>query len=114
MSLLTPTISTLRRYGLSIEEWRAMATAQDHVCYICNRLPPSNRLCIDHAHIPKWKKLPPEKRKLYVRGLLCSYCNLRLLPKGMTLSKAKSIVTYLEAFKSRLDTDLSKHTQLVS
>jgi len=97
-----PSKPTLKRYGLSLEEWKIMLGKQEGVCYVCRKEPPSQTLCIDHFHVPKWKKMPPEKRKLYVRGLLCAYCNLRLLRKGWTLEKLQRAVTYVQAFEEKL------------
>lgn len=45
--------------------------------------------------------MAPQEKKLYVRGLLCSYCNLRLLPRGMTAVKAKRIYLYLEEWDAK-------------
>lgn len=93
-----PTKATLKRYGLSLEEWAGLLERQGDVCYVCRAVPDSGRLCVDHFHVAKWKRMPPEKRKQYVRGLLCSYCNRRLVAKGMTAVKAQRIADYLGAF----------------
>jgi hypothetical protein len=90
-----PSKATLKKYGLSLAEWLGMAEMQGGVCFICQKEPKSGILCVDHLHIKGWKKLAPVLRKKYVRGLLCSYCNLRLLSKGMTLEKAVRILAYL-------------------
>lgn len=97
-----PTKATLRRYGLSLAEWQAILEAQGWVCAVCERVPQSGRLCVDHYHRRGWKVSPPDVRKRDVRGVLCSYCNLRLVAKGMTLSKARNIVRYLEAFQRKV------------
>jgi hypothetical protein len=96
-----PKKATLKRYGLSLEEWKAMLEEQGGVCAVCQKVPPNGRLCTDHHHAPKWKKMPPEQRKRYVRGLLCAYCNLRLLRKGWTLDKLKRAVVYIEKYESK-------------
>ena len=59
---------------------------QGGVCAICKRVPPSLRLNIDHEHVKGWKKMPPEQRKQYVRGLLCFQCNRLCLQKSNNLS----------------------------
>jgi hypothetical protein len=100
--LITPTKQTLKRYGLSLEEWQAMADEQNHACYVCCVPPKKGRLCIDHQHVRGWKKMPPEKRKLYVRGLLCFLCNTQYLGRGITIAKAHKIVEYLERFNARM------------
>ena len=75
-----------------------MLIKQDGKCFICEKEPKKGRLCIDHFHVPGWKKLPPERRVLWVRGLLCWYCNNRFLSRGIDVRKSKKIVEYLEAF----------------
>jgi Recombination endonuclease VII len=52
-----------RRYGLSVEDFEAMVTAQHGACGICQR-PFRSTPCIDHCPLTGW-----------VRGLLCSPCN---------------------------------------
>lgn len=97
-----PSKATLKKYGLSIKEWRNLLQLQGSVCFICEKVPPSNRLCIDHLHVKGFKKMKPEKRKQFVRGLICTHCNYRLVHKSMTLPKARNIVKYLERFEYNL------------
>lgn len=99
--IIPPKKATLKRYGLTLEEWNTMLERQGGVCAICKKEPPNGRLCTDHDHVKKWKKMPPEKRKLYVRGLLCAYCNLRLLRKGWTLEKLERAVDYVKQYEAR-------------
>lgn len=98
-----PSKQTVKKYGLTLPEWRDILARQGGVCYICEKVPPSGILCVDHFHAKGWKKMPPEERKRYVRGLLCAYCNLRLLRKGWTLEKLKRAVLYVAAFEQRLE-----------
>jgi hypothetical protein len=53
-------------YGISLEEYRAMETAQAFVCAICSQ-PAEDTLCVDHCHSTS-----------KVRGLLCRKCNTGL------------------------------------
>ena len=80
-----------------------MADRQGHVCFVCRLPPTKGRLCIDHEHIKGWKKMPPEKRKLYCRGLLCFFCNTRLLGRSINIAKAKNVLLYLEEHRDRLN-----------
>jgi hypothetical protein len=96
-----PTAGTLKKYGLSVEEWRAILRRQGGRCAICRRLPKSGRLAIDHQHVPKWRKMKPEERKQFVRGLCCFLCNGKCVSKWVTLERAQNIVAYLEAYGSR-------------
>jgi hypothetical protein len=98
--VILPRKETLKKYGLSLQDWTELYALQDGKCFICER--PMERPCVDHFHIRNWKKMKPEKRRLYVRGLLCVYCNRRLLGRGMSLQRAKRIVLYLERFEKKL------------
>jgi hypothetical protein len=98
--MILPSLATLRKYGLSLQDWQEMYNLQDGKCFICER--EMERPCVDHFHIRNWRHMKAEKRKLYVRGLLCVYCNRRLLGRGMNLQRARRIVIYLERFENKL------------
>lgn len=97
----TPSIATLKKYGLSEAEWRVILDSQGGVCFVCQKEPTKGRLCIDHEHVKLWKKMPPEKRKLYVRGLLCWVCNHYYLGRGISIPKAHRVALYLEQFEEK-------------
>ena len=99
--IVTPTPLTLRKYGLSRDEWTAMLEAQGGTCAVCLYDPPSGRLVIDHEHVPKWKKMAPEQRKQYVRGLLCWTCNRYFLARGATEFKLARAAEYLKRYHLR-------------
>jgi len=67
-----------KTYGISLSTFNRMLEDQKGVCYICQTLPKSKILCVDHIHILGYKKMPPEQRCKYVRGLLCYMCNTGL------------------------------------
>lgn len=96
-----PRPATLKKYGLSLNEWKNILAEQGYRCPIC-----LNVLCkttnIDHFHQKQWSKLPPEKRKLYIRGVTCWYCNKNMLPKGITTLKVRRTLHYLEEFEKRI------------
>lgn len=96
-----PSLATLKKYGLSGPEWQAYLDAQNGVCFVCEKEPTKGRLCIDHEHVKGWKKMPPEKRKLYVRGLLCWVCNCHYLFRGITITRSKNVTAYLEKYEAR-------------
>lgn len=98
MELLVPSPATLKKYGLDLSTWEEIARHQNYVCAVCHRLPKSGRLNIDHFHIVKWSKMPPDQRKLYVRGLCCYQCNHAALRRGMTPDRLRSAAHYLESF----------------
>jgi DNA-directed RNA polymerase subunit RPC12/RpoP len=95
-----PSPATLAKYGLSEFDYRMMYEAQGGVCAICQK-EKDKALFVDHEHVKGWVKLPPEQRKTYVRGLVCNYCNYRLLFNGMNLDKARNLVKYLEDYAIR-------------
>lgn len=99
--LTNPTSTTLKRYGLSLDDWLRMAATQNFACFVCKKTPTSGRLCVDHEHVKGWKKMPPEVRAKYVRGLLCWTCNHYYLGRGITQEKAQQVVEYLKAYNGR-------------
>lgn len=96
-----PTDATLRRYGLSREEWLAILERQGGVCAVCERLPASQRLNVDHEHVRGWAKRASEERKRFVRGLLCYQCNYHLANRVATIAKAERLARYLRDYQSR-------------
>lgn len=62
-------------YGITLKEWKNLLVKQQGVCAICKTLPPSKILCVDHIHVPGFKKMVLKEKKKYVRGLLCFRCN---------------------------------------
>ena len=98
-----PSKGTLRKYGLSTEQWLAILAGQGWVCAVCKRVPPSGRWVTDHFHHQNrtWKKMTAEQRRREVRGIICAFCNSHVVGRFMTLSKAKNVVVYLEGFEAR-------------
>ena len=64
-----------RRYGITEAEYEAILNQQKGVCWICGKPPKKRRLHVDHKHVLKDKKQPPEETRKRVRGLLCWACN---------------------------------------
>jgi hypothetical protein len=97
----TPTKMTLDKYGLSLPEWKAIYVGQGGVCAICGKAPSSGIFHVDHKHIPKYKTMPAQIKKMYVRGLLCQFCNRFYMARAMTKLKAENIIKYLDQFELR-------------
>jgi hypothetical protein len=95
-----PSPATLAKYGLTVGMFRVLLEAQDYRCAVCGNKPATGRLVIDHKHVKGWKKMPPEQRRLFVRGLTDWYCNHAYLGRGITLEKARGVVEYLERFET--------------
>lgn len=96
-----PKQNTLKRYGLSASEWFAIARRQGFVCAVCRKLPENGRLCTDHEHVKGWKRMPPDQRKRYVRGLLCYFCNHYYVGRAITVEKAANVLSFLKAHEIR-------------
>lgn len=96
-----PSKVTLAKYGLTESEWLKILADQGNVCAVCGKAPPSGRWVTDHEHIKNWKKLPPEERKKYVRGILDWTCNFYYCGRGITIEKSKGVTRYLEAYAAK-------------
>ena len=103
---MPPTKQTLDKYGLSVDEWQVLYDKHNGLCHVC--LKPSKRLNIEHEHVKGWKDMPPEEKKLYVRGLACFVCNYKLLQKGIDIERLKNAVRYLEEYEERKNENLRK------
>lgn len=98
--IAAPSAATLRHYGLTALEWLALLAAQDWRCPIC-LCGGAVRWNTDHDHVPRWKYLPAEERKRFVRGVLCAYCNHRRVNSRMSAAEAARIADYLAAYEAR-------------
>lgn len=67
---------TLRKYGLTVEQYDAMLIAQNGICAICYCPPSKNfALCVDHDHAC----CPGDKScGKCIRGLIHNHCNMIL------------------------------------
>lgn len=83
---------TLKKYGLTPDDYAALWTAQGGLCAICRREETAMRegvrrvLCVDH-----------DKHTGRVRGLLCAACNMAL---GLFIDNRDSLraaIAYLDA-----------------
>lgn len=101
-----PTRQTFERYGLSRDEWVTLLAEQNGVCGVCGSVPDGGTLHIDHEHVRGWKKLAPEDKKRYVRGLVCWYDNTNLLRIGSTPARLRAAAQYLEAYTERRRSDV--------
>lgn len=79
---------TLAQYGLTVEDYNKMLKHQKGRCAICGKTEKEHgrHLCVDHNH-----------KTGMVRGLLCLYCNSRLM-KYIRDSKLRSagLAKYLQ------------------
>lgn len=96
-----PSEATLRKYGLTATTWLAILASQGNVCPICKKFPTTGRFVTDHFHAKNYKKLPPEERAKFVRGVCCWWCNECYLGRGISVEKAQAVVDYLKDFEAR-------------
>lgn len=96
-----PVASTLRRYGLTAEEWRRILKRQRGGCGVCGLVPESGTLHIDHEHVRGWRRMTPLTRRQFVRGLLCWFDNGVLLRRGATPERLRNAAKYLETYERR-------------
>lgn len=77
----------LRKYGVTVAEYDALAAAQGGCCRICGNPPPPEQrgLVVDHCHVTG-----------VVRGLLCNNCNALLGMAADDIDRLKAAIRYLE------------------
>jgi hypothetical protein len=96
-----PLPKTLQKYGLTKQDYKKLYEEIGGVCPVCEKIPKGGRFRIDHEHVQGWSRMPPEKRKTFVRGLLCMFCNRYYLAKGMNPKKARNIIKFLDNYALR-------------
>jgi DNA-directed RNA polymerase subunit RPC12/RpoP len=84
-------------YGLTKKEWLAIFAKQGNKCPICGGQ--NKKWVTDHEHVRGWKLMPPSERKKYVRGILCTWCNFRVVRIGITIYKLENALNYLKAYE---------------
>jgi len=78
----------LQRYGITVEQYKAMVDEQEGLCAICGTSEPGEwftRLVVDHCHSTG-----------KVRGLLCAKCNRGLGQFKDNPQMLRSAIAYLE------------------
>lgn len=103
MTVKLPSDKTLATYGLDMGEWMGylgIRGANDvAVCRICERV--QEQFVVDHQHVRGWKTMPPEQRKLYVRGVICRGCNYFVLTRQVNALEHENAGKYLREFERR-------------
>jgi hypothetical protein len=98
-----PSAATLKKYGLTQQEWIEIYIGQSGQCGVCHKdFQPGKRINVDHAHVRGWKQMAPESRKKYIRGLLCYTCNRFLTMRGVTSLKLIQGYNYMRSFEVRI------------
>lgn len=94
-----PTAPTLKKYGMTEDDFAALWERQNGLCAVCGKDLMSGAINIDHAHVRGWKKMEPEERRKYVRGITCWFDNRHTLMRGMTPARLRAAADYLESWK---------------
>lgn len=76
----------LRRYGITLDQYNEMLEKQEHSCGLCGRHESEfkTRLAVDHNHVTG-----------EIRGLLCSYCNHRVVGRHRDPELIRKLYEYL-------------------
>jgi hypothetical protein len=96
-----PTPATLKKFGITLNEWKEIVSSQGYRCPICTNVL-EKRTNIDHFHVRHWTKMKSENRKLYIRGVVDWFCNRYYLGRAINIKRARNMVTYLESFEKRM------------
>lgn len=83
-----------KKYGISLKKYNSMLKAQKYRCAICGKhqRDENQALAVDHDH-----------RSGMVRGILCCYCNSRILKYlGDDTVRAAGLVKYLSKWLKKL------------
>lgn len=75
------------KYGLSLEQYSELLTRQNECCAVCERHHSefTTRLAVDHNHITG-----------EIRGLLCNYCNRRIVGRHRDSGILRRVADYLD------------------
>lgn len=76
----------LKSYGITLDQYDELLQKQDYRCFICQKPETefSKRLAVDHNHVTG-----------EIRGLLCNYCNHRVVGRHRDPDLIKRLYDYL-------------------
>lgn len=76
-----------RSYGISVTQYNQLLEQQNHCCAVCGKHESEEKksLAVDHNHITG-----------EIRGLLCNYCNHRLVGRHRDGNLLRRIADYIE------------------
>jgi hypothetical protein len=95
-----PTQPTVAKYGMGRLEWLLMLRDQGWKCPIRDHF--VREFVTDHEHVRGWKKMPPDERRGYVRGLVCRGDNYFVLSRHIDTSQlALRVASYLKNYEGR-------------
>lgn len=76
-----------RKYGITLEQYNQLLEKQDYCCAVCGKheTQEKKKLVVDHNHITR-----------EIRGLLCNYCNHRIVGRHRDGELLRKIADYIE------------------
>jgi hypothetical protein len=76
-----------RTYGITEDQYNALLKKQNNGCAVCLRDQScfTTRLAVDHNHVTK-----------EIRGLLCNYCNRRMVGRHRDAELLRRIADYVD------------------
>jgi len=76
-----------RLYGITLDQYNELLEKQNQRCAICDRHKDEfkTNLCVDHDHLSG-----------LIRGLLCTYCNRRLVGRHRDSRILRRIADYID------------------
>lgn len=101
INIREPLPATLKKYGLSLNDWKEIMSSQGYRCPVCENIL-EKRTNIDHDHVRGWRKMTDENRRKHIRGVCCFFCNKYYLGRSITIRKSRNVTSYLERFEKRL------------
>jgi len=81
----------LRKYDLTLKEFKEMCKEQEYKCLCCNKDMKNKKFMVDHDHITS-----------AIRGLICLQCNTGIGLLGDNLNGLNNAVIYLSKFETSL------------
>ena len=99
--IVTPSPQTLKRYGITREQWLELLAAQDWKCPICDKTGSDVKWNTDHEHVRGWEKMSDRERAKYTRGILCAYDNHRVVHSKISAKTAFRIAIYIFKYELR-------------
>lgn len=81
---------SLKKYGLTLEDWQAMLEAQGGRCLLCRKGGISKHLSIDHDHTLARLGI------MWVRGLICQRCNRALAAWEWDVEVLTRVIDYIQ------------------
>ncbi len=76
-----------RVYGLTKQDYYTILSAQDNKCPVCSKKYCENKFVVDHLHC---------KYPMPIRGIICRYCNHRVVGRHKDPELLRSAANYIE------------------